>query len=85
MITKQETLNKALAARKEEVMSYQINIDNYKLAMEKIEQRHAGTDSIDVAMREFHMRLKDLHGTSVVEQAKAKLMLEVICEQLEAK
>lgn len=75
MTTKQEVLKEALKAREEEVMHYQINIDNYRLAMEK----SAG----DPDLAEFVTRLQELLTSSILEQKKAKIMLEVIREQIE--
>lgn len=75
MATKQETLKEALKAREEEVMHYQINIDNYRLAMEK------SVDDPDLA--DFVSQLQGLLTSSVLEQKKAKIMLEVIREQIE--
>lgn len=75
MTTKQEILADALKAREEEVMHYQINIDNYRLAMEK----SAG----DPDLAEFVTRLQELLTSSILEQKKAKIMLEVIREQIE--
>lgn len=77
MTTKQEILADALKAREEEVMHYQINIDNYRLAMEK----SAG----DPDLAEFVSRLNELLTSSILEQKKAKIMLEVIREQIEPK
>lgn len=75
MATKQETLKEALKAREEEVMHYQINIDNYRLAMEK------SVNDPDLA--DFVSQLQGLLTSSVLEQKKAKIMLEVIREQIE--
>lgn len=75
MTTKQEILADALKAREEEVLSYQINIDNYRLAIEKSK----GDDDLV----EFIQRLEELLSSSLIEQKKAKIMLEVIREQIE--
>lgn len=75
MTTKQEVLKEALKAREEEVMHYQINIDNYRLAIEK--------SANDPDLAEFVTRLQELLTSSVLEQKKAKIMLEVISEQIE--
>jgi hypothetical protein len=72
---KQEILTEALKAREEEVLHYQINIDNYRLAIEK----SAG----DQELEEFVARLKELLSSSLLEQKKAMIMLEVIREQIE--
>lgn len=74
-MNKQEILSQALAAREDEVLQYQINIDNYKRAIEK--------SSADPSLIEFTGQLSDLLQSSEYEQKKAKIMLEVIKEQLE--
>ncbi len=75
MQTKDEVLKEALKAREEEVLHYQINIDNYRLAIKK----SAG----DPELEEFVARLRELLSSSLLEQKKAKIMLEVIREQVE--
>lgn len=77
-----ETLTQAVAARIDEVTNYQINIDNYLSAMQKIEQRYKSESKLDKAMWDFYNTLKSLHETSVIEREKASLMLEVVKEQL---
>lgn len=73
--TKQEILADALKAREVEVLSYQINIDNYRLAIQKSKG--------DEDLVEFVERLQELLASSLIEQKKAKIMLEVIKEQIE--
>lgn len=72
---RQTILSQALAAREQEVLEYQINIDNYRLAIVE-----AGKDP-DLA--DFANRLRELLGSSVLEQKKAKVMLTVVEQQLE--
>lgn len=72
---KKEILFSALEARKKEVIEYQINIDNFRLAIEKI------GDNVELA--EFKTQLEGLLKSSKFEQSKAKIMLEVIQSQLE--
>jgi len=74
MTTKQEILAEALKAREEEVLSYQINIDNYRRAIEKSKG--------DEDLVEFSARLEELLASSLIEQKKARIMLEVIKDQL---
>lgn len=80
---KKETLTHALAARVDEVSHYQINIDNYKHAIDKIDNRYTGESNLDKAMQEFRKTLQELHDSSVIEREKARIMLEVIQEQLD--
>jgi len=74
-MSKLEILSEALKAREEEVLHYQINIDNYRLAIEKSKD--------DEELVEFVDRLRDLLASSLLEQKKAKIMLEVIKDQIE--
>ena len=74
-MTREETLKEALGAREEEVLMYQINIDNYERAIEKSKD--------DPELGEFVDRLHELLVSSRLEQKKAKIMLEVIREQIE--
>jgi hypothetical protein len=70
-----EILSEALKAREEEILHYQINIDNYRLAIQK------SKDDEDLAA--FCDQLRDLLASSLLEQKKAKIMLEVIKDQIE--
>ena len=74
-----DTLTQAAEGREREVLGYQINIDNYRLAIAEIETNHAD----DPNMQEFAARLRDLLASSLVEQTKEKIMLKVIKSQLE--
>ena len=69
-----ETLIKCLKEREQEVFNYQINIDNYRLAIETI---------TDEDLNEFQDHLVNLLHTEIIEQKKAKTMLSVILSQLE--
>ena len=64
--------------RKREVMHHQINIDNYRLALDEIAEKHPE----DEAMAEFANRLRDLLASSIVEQAKEVIMRDVMAKQL---
>ena len=75
MATKQEILADALKAREEEVLNYQINIDNYIRAIEKAKD--------DPELNEFAARLQELLTSSRLEQKKAQIILEVIQDQIE--
>lgn len=72
-------LTEAANGREREIMHYQINIDNYERAMVEIEANHAG----DVDLLAFADQLRDLLTASQREQAKERIMLKVIREQLE--
>ena len=77
MITeyKKEVLNRSIEGRVREIEDYQINIDNFRLAIEKIGD--------DAEMADFKKHLEELLKSNTYEQRKAKIMLEVARDQLE--
>lgn len=75
-MTKHEILKSALVGRQQEVLGYQINIDNYRLAIERIDA--LGDDDL----REFQNQLRGLLASEILEQKKAKVILAVIEQQL---
>lgn len=78
--TREEILTSALEAREQEVMHYQINVDNYTIALEKI----SGLGSDERAeLSGFAEQLRNLLATEKIEQKKAKIMLSVLKQQLE--
>ena len=70
-----EILTSALDARIKEVTEYQVNIDNFRLAIERIGD--------DVELQEFKQQLQVLLASSILEQRKSQIMLDVIQSQLE--
>jgi hypothetical protein len=70
-----EILTSALDARIKEVTEYQVNIDNFRLAIDKIGD--------DQELQTFKENLQNLLASSILEQRKAQIMLEVIQSQLE--
>lgn len=74
-MTKHEILTDALTQRIEEVQSYQINIDNYRIAIELAKK--------DDELIPFVQQLQELLKSSIFEQKKASIMLQVIQQQLE--
>lgn len=78
MNDKNSILKAAAAQREQEVMHYQINIDNYRLAIAEIEENH----SDEQHMLDFANNLKELLTSSLQEQAKEKVLLKVIKSQL---
>ena len=74
-------LTDAYDHRRREVMHHQINIDNYQLALVEIAENHADCE----VMAEFANRLRELLGSSLIEQAKEAIMRDVMAKQLEAK
>jgi len=70
-----EILTSALDARIKEVTEYQVNIDNFRLAIERIGD--------DYELQQFKQQLQELLASSLFEQRKAQIMLDVIKSQLE--
>ena len=79
-LSKEELLQNALKAREQEVLYYQINIDNYELALQEIAKM---PPSDQAALADFAAQLNNLLGTERLEQKKAKVMLSVVKQQLE--
>jgi len=77
-MNKLETLQSALAAREDEILGYQINIDNYTRAIDKINATYADNS----AMVEFRDRLDDMLEQHKTEQLKAVIIRDVIADQL---
>lgn len=77
-MNKLETLQAALVARDEEIIGYQINIDNYTRAIEKINTEHSDKPAIV----EFRDRLVELLEQHYTEQLKAQIIRDVIADQL---
>ena len=75
IMNKYEILKDALVAREQEIMGYQINIDNYTLAIEHIKT----SDDEDLA--DFCQKLELLLASEKLEQKKAKVMLFVVQQQ----
>ena len=77
--TREEVLAESLEARDQEIMYYQINIDNYTLALERI-------DSLPTEERRelsaFADQLSSLLASEKLEQKKAKIMQAVVQQQL---
>lgn len=82
-MNKIDILKAALSARDDEILNYQINIDNYACAIKKINEMYRGNDEISLAMQEFKAQLENIHLSSVIEQTKAKIIRDVISDQLE--
>lgn len=71
-------LRSSVIERRQSVMNYQINIDNFRLAIEKIEAEHSEKPH----MVKFAEHLKDLMRSSIEEQDKEAIILEVIEQQI---
>jgi hypothetical protein len=79
--TREEILASALEAREQEIMHYQINIDNYTLALDEISQL-----SVDerAELSAFADQLRTLLASEKLEQKKSKIMYSVIKKQVDA-
>jgi len=75
-MNKHEILKDALVAREQEIMGYQINIDNYTLAIEHI--KTSGNEDL----ADFCQKLESLLASEKLEQKKAKVMLFVVQQPL---
>ena len=79
MNEKTEILTSAVEHRRQEVMHYQINIDNYRAAIAELDENYS--DRADMAP--FREQLCELLRTSLIEQTKEKIMLTVIERQVQ--
>jgi predicted esterase YcpF (UPF0227 family) len=77
-MNKLQTLQSALQPRNDEILDYQINIDNYIRAIEKINAEHADNP----AMIEFRDLLADMVKSHKTEQLKAIIIRDVIADQI---
>lgn len=77
--TREEILQMSLDARIQEVMHYQINIDNYTIALEHISSLPKEEQS---ELASFADQLRSLLASEKLEQKKAKVMLEVVKQQI---
>lgn len=77
-MSKLETLKIALEGRNDEILNYQINIDNYERAIAKINAEHADKPAIV----EFREQLANLLESSKTEQLKAIIIRDVIADQV---
>lgn len=78
--TRKDILAAALHAREQEVMHYQINIDNYRLALAEIADLPLDERT---ELESFAAQLSGLLASEALEQKKAQIMLAVIRKQLD--
>lgn len=78
--TRDEILKSSLDARIQEVMHYQINIDNYRIALEEISKM---SDDDRAMLSGFSDQLRTLMTSEKLEQKKAQIMLTVLKQQVE--
>jgi hypothetical protein len=77
--TREEILAASLEARIQEVMHYQINIDNYAIALEEIGNLPPDERA---ELSAFTNQLRELLTSEKLEQKKAQIMLNVIKRQV---
>jgi len=70
-----ELLQSALQAREREVIEYQVNIDNFRLAIERVGD--------DEDLQPFKENLQNLLYSSLIEHKKASIMLSVVRDRLQ--
>lgn len=78
MHTRFSILSEALEFRKQEILMYQINIDNYTLAIELVRERFPE----DEGMRGFLEDLQSRLEAEIFEQRKSQILHDVIEQQL---
>jgi hypothetical protein len=78
--TREEILKLSLDARVQEVMHYQINIDNYCIALDEISKL---PDDDRAMLSGFADQLRTLLSSEKLEQKKAQIMLTVLKQQVE--
>tara|TARA_R110002012_G_scaffold155045_2_gene315880 strand:+ start:6061 stop:6312 length:252 start_codon:yes stop_codon:yes gene_type:complete len=77
-MNKLQTLQSALEPRNNEILDYQVNIDNYTRAIDKINAEY----SDNPAMIEFRDRLADMLISGQTEQLKSIIIRDVIADQI---
>ena len=77
-MTKLETLKQALDSRNEEILNYQINIDNFDLAIKKIEVEHPDNEDL----KDFKRTLIELLDGNKKQQLRSIIIRDVIEEQV---
>ena len=73
-MNKFEILKQAATSRIEEIAGYQINIDNYTLAIPLADD--------DPELKDFAEQLRGLLASEILEQKKAKIILRVLQKQI---
>jgi hypothetical protein len=72
-------LTQAKTMREQEIFEYQINIDNFKIALQNIAAMPAEERQ---SVSEFEAQLSKLLNDNLREQKKAQIMLDAINAQL---
>lgn len=77
-MTRTEILRQALDHRDQELLGYQINIDNYRLAIENIKAEYHGNEDLQVFREELQQRLDEERR----QQLRSRVIRDVIAQQL---
>jgi hypothetical protein len=77
-MNKLSILTPALEGRDQELLTYQINIDNYRLAIAKINADYPDNDDLLVFRDELQARLDE----ELRQQLRARIIRDVIAEQV---
>lgn len=77
-MTREQILKDALVARDQELLGYQINIDNYRLAIEKIKSDHPGNEDLRLFSEDIQRRLEEESR----QQLRCKIIRDVIAAQV---
>lgn len=78
-MTRTDILTQALEGRDAELLSYQINIDNYRLAIAKITADHPENDDLAAFREELEARLAE----ELRQQLRSRIIRDVIADQLQ--
>lgn len=78
-MTRTEILSSALEGRDAELLGYQINIDNYTLAIAEIEQNYPNNEDLAAFKAELEQRLAEEQR----QQLRCKVIRDVIAAQLQ--
>jgi hypothetical protein len=75
---RQKILQDAAEAREQEILMYQINIDNYRSAIAKIQREYPDNEDLQAMRTELITRLVEEEK----QQLRSQIIYEVIQEQL---
>jgi UDP-N-acetylmuramyl pentapeptide synthase len=77
-----ESLQANLVQRQDEITVYDININNFTLALELIDNTKWDDAQLASAMQEYKMQLQELRRQNIVEREKTRIIHDVIAAQL---
>jgi len=84
MLNVKEKLVENLLHRQNEVQEYQVDIDNYEIAIKRLPKDFPKGHLLYSKMQDFKNQLEDLLFSCKVEQAKAITMLKVVEHRLKS-